>query len=416
MSERTPSKRGTKTGGRQKPPRDPRGHILDEAGNPEPLIGIDLNSPVPKYYQLMKWLEFDYSHSPYGRKMPSERELARRSGVTVATVRQALRELEREGKIRREQGRGTFSKQSVLLPKPQGTDRPRVVLAFFDLGGMIAEGYGHIVSEIIAGCEDTLVPGNCDLQVLDVRPGERKEAGQLLFGGGIPWDGLVITDPWGKLRQTWEQAAAQKLPHSAIGENAPPGQEAPPGAQWVCLDTEQGGAQVAAAFHERGRRRMAYVGGEGARLRGFRRQAAELGLEISEDLVKIDRAISLEECDRAGYAGAMRLLGTSPQPEAIFAGNDYRAFGVLRALQERGVPVPMEIDVVGFDDAAGSACLVPALASVRLPLRQAADLAAWATLFWIAHPRERTPRLDRLQPKYRWRESLRAMPGEPPKA
>ncbi|MBI3832150.1 MAG: GntR family transcriptional regulator [Planctomycetes bacterium] len=408
-------KKSAKTGGRRKPPVDERGRILDDIGRIEDPIGIDLNSPVPKYYQLMKWLEFDYSHSPFGRKLPSERELARRSGVTVATVRQALRELEREGKIRREQGRGTFSKNCLVLPKPPGTDRPRVVLAFFDLGGTIAEGYGYIVSELIAGCEDTLSAGGCDLQVLDVRPGKRKEAGHLLFGGGIAWDGLVLTDPWGKLRQTWEQAAAQHLPHAAIGENAPPGQAAPPGAQWVCLDTEQGGAQVAAAFHERGRRRMAYVGGEGARLRGFRKQAAELGLEISEEYVRIDRAISLEECDRAGHAGALRLLGTSPPPEAIFAGNDFRAFGVLRALQERGVPVPLELDVVGFDDVAGAASLLPALASVRLPLRQAAELAAWATLFWIAHPRERTPRLDCLQPQYCWRESLRAKPVDQPK-
>lgn len=52
-------------------------------------------------------------------------------------------------------------------------------------------------------------------------------------------------------------------------------------------------------------------------------------------------------------------------PGAVFAGNDQMAMGVLAAFAERGVRVPQDVSLVGFDDMAGSGYLVPALTTVR---------------------------------------------------
>ncbi|PFG42343.1 LacI family transcriptional regulator [Isoptericola jiangsuensis] len=71
-----------------------------------------------------------------------------------------------------------------------------------------------------------------------------------------------------------------------------------------------------------------------------------------------------------GYAAGRDLaeaLAAGEGPTAVFAGNDQLALGVLRALWERGVRVPDDVSVVGFDDVDGAAYFVPPLTTVRQP-------------------------------------------------
>ena len=68
---------------------------------------------------------------------------------------------------------------------------------------------------------------------------------------------------------------------------------------------------------------------------------------------------------RAGYL-AGKSLSRDPSVTAILCGNDDLALGVMRALSEEGIPIPEQINVVGFDDAPQSEFLTPALTTVRL--------------------------------------------------
>ena len=52
----------------------------------------------------------------------------------------------------------------------------------------------------------------------------------------------------------------------------------------------------------------------------------------------------------SGYAAARSVLARDPRPTAVFAANDNMAIGLLSALRERGVDVPDDMAVVGFDD------------------------------------------------------------------
>jgi LacI family transcriptional regulator len=71
-----------------------------------------------------------------------------------------------------------------------------------------------------------------------------------------------------------------------------------------------------------------------------------------------------------GASGAAELLDAQPGVTAIVALNDVMAIGVLATLRERGVPVPSEISVVGFDDIPMAADVSPALTTVRLPMSE----------------------------------------------
>lgn len=66
----------------------------------------------------------------------------------------------------------------------------------------------------------------------------------------------------------------------------------------------------------------------------------------------------------SGYRATMQLLALDQPPTAILASNDQMAWGTLRALHERGLRVPQDVSVVGFDDIDGSDCSVPPLTTI----------------------------------------------------
>jgi len=72
---------------------------------------------------------------------------------------------------------------------------------------------------------------------------------------------------------------------------------------------------------------------------------------------------------------ARRLLDLHEPPTAIFAFNDNLAIGVLQAARERGVRVPEELSVVGFDDVEAAEIVTPALTTVRQPLAEMGRMA-----------------------------------------
>ena len=76
-----------------------------------------------------------------------------------------------------------------------------------------------------------------------------------------------------------------------------------------------------------------------------------------------------------GAAAAKALLARHPDLTAIFAGNDNMATGAMNHLHRRGVAVPDEVSVVGFDDLHQSAYVRPALTTVHLPVYEAGALA-----------------------------------------
>ena len=72
----------------------------------------------------------------------------------------------------------------------------------------------------------------------------------------------------------------------------------------------------------------------------------------------------------SGVAAAHILLDLPDPPTAIFAGNDNMAAGVLQAAHQRGLTVPGDLSVAGFDDADLATILSPELTTVRQPLAE----------------------------------------------
>lgn len=79
-----------------------------------------------------------------------------------------------------------------------------------------------------------------------------------------------------------------------------------------------------------------------------------------------------------GYAAGQRLLASAGRPTAVFASSDTQAVGILRALNEAGVPVPDGMAMVSFDGSADAEYCWPPLSSVKQPVREMAEAAVSA--------------------------------------
>ncbi|MET9934793.1 substrate-binding domain-containing protein, partial [Streptomyces sp. NPDC006324] len=123
-----------------------------------------------------------------------------------------------------------------------------------------------------------------------------------------------------------------------------------------------------------GRRRIAFLGSRTGRerqpahlrLRGWREELTAAGVAPDENLV-----VATDGYGRGDGAAAMaELLARGARPDAVFAYNDLIALGAMRTLAERGLRVPEDIAVVGFDDIEESRYGAIGLTTVR-PDKQA---------------------------------------------
>jgi LacI family transcriptional regulator len=99
------------------------------------------------------------------------------------------------------------------------------------------------------------------------------------------------------------------------------------------------------------------------RLSGVRRAAGELGVPLAPEQI-----VYADFTRDGGAVAAAELLAAAPGLTAILALNDSMAVGTLATLRERGVAVPEQISVTGFDDMPIARDVTPALTTVRLPL------------------------------------------------
>ncbi len=150
-------------------------------------------------------------------------------------------------------------------------------------------------------------------------------------------------------------------------------------ADHVAIDNVAAARAATAHLIQLGRRRIAAIGDQSQptsqtahlRVRGFREALAEAGLSARPEwIVPVDRY------HRGDGARAMRrLLDLPDPPDAVFCFNDLMAMGALREAHERGVRVPEDVAVVGWDDIEEGRYSTPTLTTISPDKHRIASLA-----------------------------------------
>ncbi|WP_377645254.1 LacI family DNA-binding transcriptional regulator [Oryzobacter terrae] len=136
------------------------------------------------------------------------------------------------------------------------------------------------------------------------------------------------------------------------------------GAPTAGVDQRAGGAMATRHLLDLGHRRIAHITGPAgwpqadARLAGYRDALEQAGVEAGPVVLG-------DWSPRSGHDGILRIVEDDPAVTAVFVANDQMALGTLRALAERGIRVPDDVSVVGFDDIPESAFLQPPLTTIR---------------------------------------------------
>lgn len=151
------------------------------------------------------------------------------------------------------------------------------------------------------------------------------------------------------------------------------------GTDTVVPGNRAGGRALARALAELGHKKFAVLGGPSElvvardRLAGFKAGLADAGIAPP---VVVNGAFTRD----GGYGAAMELLASKSRSTCVFAVTDVMAMGAMAALRERGVRIPEDISIAGFDDIPTLRDTVPALSTVRLPLEEMGEIAAGLVL------------------------------------
>lgn len=196
-------------------------------------------------------------------------------------------------------------------------------------------------------------------------------------------DGLILVPPFADDIRLLKRLDELGVRYSTISARTHVGQT----RSGTILDERKAAAEMIDHVVALGHRRIGHVagpaphGGRAWRLAGYRDGLRRAGIPYDETLV-VDGGFSFE----AGMAGARRLLDLPDPPTAIFAANDDSACGVMHEAFERGLKIPGDLSVFGFDDTPTARQVWPSLTTVRQPCREMGRIAAEQLLASIRDP------------------------------
>ena len=182
---------------------------------------------------------------------------------------------------------------------------------------------------------------------------------------------------------------------------------------YVMADNTAGSYEAARYLLGLGHRDILFFGGRDTsrtrelRLKGFRQALAEEGVE-GRDLTAVG---DIRQLRQWSYEQALELFRGGPLPSAIFAFSDITALKIMEAAEERGVRIPEDVSLVGYDNISFAALPRIHLTTVSQHKFRLGEIAVERLLEQIQGRRERT--VDLLRPELVVRSTCRRVSGTP---
>ncbi|MFD1786144.1 LacI family DNA-binding transcriptional regulator [Sphingomonas floccifaciens] len=301
-------------------------------------------------------------------KRPGLVEIAKIAGVSVSTVSRALSDHSRVSSATKARIRALAAEQGFRLNQTASAlrrQRTGAIGVVIPLGHEVDQSLSDpFFMALLGPLADALADAGYDLLLSRVIPRGTDWLDDIVRSGRV--DGVILI---GQSNQTDVIEAVARGPEPLVVWGA-----SRQGMAQVTVGTDNraGGEMAARHLISIGRRRLAFLGDPSVpefadRYAGFHGVvAAAPGVE--------ETVLPLHLTEGDAYSETARFLSANVSPDGIFAASDVVAMSAMRAVADRGLSVPHDVAVIGFDDIGLAAHVVPPLTTIRQDVRRGARL------------------------------------------
>lgn len=289
--------------------------------------------------------------------MPTIQEVAKKSGVSVATVSRVLNNSESVALATREKVQAIIDQLNYnpnLLGRNLRRSETRMIL-------VLLQNIGNpFYSKVVKGMEDLAHENSYNVLICNTNTDIQLEKVYLDFLRNKLVDGVIFTSPAMSNKELTR--LAKEYPVVVCNEYKE-GIEAPV----VTIDNEAAGYDAVSHLIKLGHKKIGLisvgnVGSSYDRIQGYKRAMREAGLQIDEDYI-VYHTFSY----KGGMRGIKQLLQLKEPPTAVFCISDLIAVGAIKELKSRGIKVPDNIAVVGFDNNSIAPMYEPSITTIAQP-------------------------------------------------
>lgn len=327
------------------------------------------------------------------------KDIARRAGVSIATVSRVINN--------KSEGVGRETREKILdIVKelnyyPNRIARGLVTKKTNILGLILPDISNPFFPSLARGVEDTASRYGYNMILCNTDNKKEKEETYISVLKENNVDGILYTSVIRQKDKNVKKLLQSKIPFVLLDRSINV-RDIPK----VFTDGVSGMQQMINYLIENGHRRIAYISGPKSnssteqRLKGYRKALGDAGISADHTIMKDgDYKIS------SGYKNMLELLDEGGNFSAVACANDLMAVGALEALKDRGIKVPEEMSITGYDDIYIADVTSPKLTTVAQPKYEMGCIAA-ELLVKLVQGEEISEREVVLQPSLVIRESV----------
>lgn len=333
--------------------------------------------------------------------MATIKDVARLAGVSTTTVSHVINKTRFVAEATQEK---VMAAVKELNYAPSAVARSLKCNSTHTIGMLVTQSNNPFFSEVIDGVESYCYRQGYTLILCNTGGLYEKQRDYIRMLAEKRVDGILVmcSDLTAELSEMLERHA--DIP-KVIMDWGPAGSQ----ADKIIDNSEEGGYLATKYLIDHGHKAIACLSGPfdkaacQERIQGFRRAMAEANLSVNEDWILEGNF----ECDTAVLA-ADKILAMDSKPTAIFCLNDTMALGLMSRLQQRGVRIPDEISVIGYDNIELAEYFSPPLTTLHQPKRRVGKNAFEILLERIKN-KEHEKRTFEMHPEIVERSTVKAL-------
>ena len=291
--------------------------------------------------------------------MPTIKEIAELAKVSTATVSKVLNGKDKYiSEKTRQRILEIVEKEGYI---PNGIAKSLKIKKTRTIGLIIPDVMNPFFAEVARGAEDTAEERGYIVIICNSDNRIDKEERYLNILQEKMVDGIIMTASESMASQTIERCnIPMVLVDRDIDINKPIGH--------ITVNNEEGTFMATSHLIKKGCKNIGFISSKivnklsKERLEGYKRALKEHGFTVDEDRIYLEN-YNVE----SGYRGASHLLNKG-DIDGICCGNDLIAIGAIRLLKERGIRIPEEVKIIGFDNISISKYIDPPLSTIAQPI------------------------------------------------